>query len=310
MSKFKHDLVDIDENGDIVVIGSKEIYNTDGLKTLKDWLKESEPKVAKTDFPNMKSALNVVENGKQFLEGSIGTLFYHSNDVYQSTQNVWLCSGVASSVQNVSFHRSILPSNFLRITTAFSARKLIEATWINIKDNFLAPDETNPNFNQFAYDSVIYSLFNTSSNQSSLRNVNYKNKMWQIPNHFFFMSKEEIKNLANENNNDECYEDVTNESEERFVYKFIEENKDKFSKEALDVLEFAKDLVRKSFKYRKVFNDDNQNYQINNWDAGWYQIKGVLKVYMKDELKAFREVYKKLSEKLRPMVYELGMMVK
>ena len=309
MSKFKHDLVDIDENGDIVVIGSKEFYNTDDLKTLKDWLKESEPKVKKVDYPNMKGALIVVEEGKQFLEGSIGTLFNLGNDVYHSTQSVWLCSGISMN-GNAFCHRSILPSNFLRITTAFSARKLVEANWINIKDNFLAPDETNPNFNQFAYDSVIYSLFNTSSNQSSLRNVNYKNKLWKIPNHFFFMSKEEIKNLANENNNDECYEDVTNESEERFVYKFIEENKDKFSKEALDVLEFAKDLVRKSFKYRKIFNDDNQNYQINNWDAGWYQIKGLLKVYMKDELKAFREVYKKLSEKLRPMVYELGMMVK
>ena len=308
MGKFKHDLVDIDENGDIVVIGSKEIYNTDGLKTLKDWLKESEPKCKKVDFPNMKSALSVVEKGKKFLEGSIGTMQFLGNDVYHSTQGVWLCSGI-SMAGNACCRRSILPSNFLRITTAFSARKLIEATWINDKDNFLAPDETHPNFNQFAYDSIIYSLFNNSSNQSSLRNVNYKNKLWKIPNHFFFMSKEEIKNLANENNNDECYEDVTNESDERFVYKFIEENKDKFSKEALDVLEFAKDLVRKSFKYRKIFNDDNQNYQINNWDAGWYQIKGVLKVYMKDELKAFREVYKKLSEKLRPMVYELEMLI-
>lgn len=308
MSKFKHDLVDIDENGDIVIIGSKEIYNTDGLKTLKDWLKESEPKVEKVDFPNMKSALTVAENGKQFLEGSIGTLFANSNDVYQSTQNVWLCSGVGSTALTVTNHRSILPSNFLRITTAFSARKLVKATWINNNDNFLAPNESHPNFNQFAYDSVIYSLFNNSSNQSSLRNVNYKNKLWKIPNHFFFMSKEEMKNLANENNNDECYEDVTNESDERFVYKFIEANKDKFSKEALDVLEFAKELVRKSFKYRKIFNDDNTNYQINNWDIGWYQIKGILKVFMKDELKAFREVYKKLSEKMRPMVYELGML--
>ena len=187
MSKFKHDLVDIDENGDIVVIGSKEIYNTDGLKTLKDWLKESEPKCKKVDFPNMKSALSVVEKGKKFLEGSIGTIMFLGNDVYQSTQSVWLCSGI--SIGGTSCGSSILQSNIIRITTFFTARKLVEATWINDKDNFLAPNETHPNFNQFAYDSVIYSLFNTSSNQSSLRNVNYKNKMWKIPNQFFFMSK-------------------------------------------------------------------------------------------------------------------------
>lgn len=41
-----------------------------------------------------------------------------------------------------------------------------------------------------------------------------------------------------------------------------------------------------------------------------YQIKAILKEYMKDELKEFNELYKKLAEKMLPMVYELGFLRK
>lgn len=37
-----------------------------------------------------------------------------------------------------------------------------------------------------------------------------------------------------------------------------------------------------------------------------YQIKALAKEYMPDLLKEFKEVYKALADKMRPMVYELG----
>lgn len=43
---------------------------------------------------------------------------------------------------------------------------------------------------------------------------------------------------------------------------------------------------------------------------GWYQVKAILKEYMPNELKEFRELYKKLADKMRPMVYELGFLRK
>jgi hypothetical protein len=47
--------------------------------------------------------------------------------------------------------------------------------WINSKDEYLAPDEANPKYKEFVNDSVIFSLFHIHSNQSSLRNIEYKN---------------------------------------------------------------------------------------------------------------------------------------
>lgn len=306
MSEFKHDLVDIDENGDIIIIGEKIIYNTDSIHSMKEWTVEPIKNVIRVDKPKLKNAITLA-TGKNSItriaEDSLGCFFSNGNNVTYNAQFVSLFSSADSSH---SVGISILPSNFLRVCCAFSARKLIQGNWINDKDEYLAPNETHTKFREFELDSVIYSLFHSSSQQSSLRDVDYKGKKWNIKNEFFFMSKDEIENLANDNENDECYEDVKNNGEDRFVYKFIEEHKDEFSKEAIEVLEKAKELVRRSFKYRKFFNDDNPDYQIQNWDCGWYQIKAVLKQYMPNELKEFRELYKKFGEKMKPMVYELG----
>ena len=58
--------------------------------------------------------------------------------------------------------------------------------------------------------------------------------------------------------------------------------------------------------YNKMFNESHPEYQINNWDAGWYQIKALLKEFMPNELKTFRTLHKQLGDKIRQQVYELG----
>lgn len=110
--------------------------------------------------------------------------------------------------------------------------------------------------------------------------------------------------LAEEYNNDYTYEDALN-SEERFVYLKLQEIKNDLSPEAKAVLDKATDLVKKSFKYREMFNESHQEYQINNWDCRFYQIKALLKEFMPDDLKEFRALYKQLADKMRQMIYEL-----
>ena len=46
------------------------------------------------------------------------------------------------------------------------------------------------------------------------------------------------------------------------------------------------------------------------FDAGWYQVKAILKEYMPEELKNFRELTKKLADRMRPAVYGLGFLRK
>ena len=115
------------------------------------------------------------------------------------------------------------------------------------------------------------------------------------------MSRERVMQLTNDIY--EIYEDART-AEERFVYKKLQGIK--LSKEAQAVLDKAIELTEKSFKFRTVFNDDYPEYQILNWDCGWYQIKALLKQYMPKELKEFDALFKQLSNKMRPMVYDLG----
>ena len=297
-NNFKHDLVDTDENGEIVEVGEKDIYNTDGIYTVSSLVKISGMKGE--DAPQLSTGVCVKQKGRgRLISNSIGYMVNVANNVYKSVDGVFLLSSTSSMANGVS----ILPSNFLRCTCAFAARKLVQGNWINDKDEYLAPDTSNPNFHQFELDSVIYSLFHSSSQQSSLRDVDYKGKKWDIKNEFFFMSREEMERLADENNFDATYNDAHTASD-RYVYKFL--STARLSPEAKAVLDSARDLVRKSMKLRALFNEEHPEYQIMAWDCGWYQIKAMLKEYMSDELKAFRALYAKFADKMRPLVYELG----
>ena len=89
--------------------------------------------------------------------------------------------------------------NFDRVISLFTARKLITgsyATWINCKDEYMIPNTEHPDYAQWQADCIVHSLFNTASNQSSLRNIEYNGKTWNIFNEFFWMSREDIYELA------------------------------------------------------------------------------------------------------------------
>ncbi len=72
------------------------------------------------------------------------------------------------------------------------------------------------------------------------------------------------------------------------------------------VLDKANEIVGATFKFRELFNGSNPEYQIMNWDCGWYQVKALAKEYGKNQLDEFNALYKALADKMRPKVYTLG----
>lgn len=301
-NNFNYNLID-NVNGEVTKTGEKVVYNIDGENSASDWVREAVKKLKTYDAPQMSSGCIVKQDGRgKIIENALGYFASNSNNVDMNAMYVTMYSGANSR----SHGCSISTNNFTRCTALFSARKLIEKNWINSKDEYLAPNEKHEKFNEFVNDSVIYSLFHSASNQSSLRQVEYKGKQWDIKNEFFWMSKDEIMNLANEYGLDEVYEDART-SEERYVYKYILDHKDEFSPEALKVLDKAIELTEKSFKYRQLFAEEHPEYQLEKaWDCGYYQLKAIWKEYMKDDFEEFKKLYKELSDKMRPMVYELG----
>ena len=301
-NNFNYTLID-NENGEIVEIGNKVVYNIDGLKTASEWAKEPIKKLKTFETINVSSAIKIrpdtSDNRGTNFEGSFGFINNGGNNVDQNTQMVGLYT---MAYGNGNGH-GINTDNFDRCTALFSARKLIEKNWVNSKDEYLAPNTEHPAYNEFVNDSLIYSLFHSSSNQSSLRNVDYKGKKWDIKNEFFWLSNKEIENLSNTNEFTQTYNDART-SKERYVYNKLQTIT--LSPEAQDVLNKASDIVRNTFKYRELFNQEHPEYQIMNWDCGWYQIKALAKEYAKSDYEEFVKLFKELADKMRPMVYTLG----
>lgn len=301
---FDYDILTV-KDFTITKNGVKTYYNTDGKVTIKEWYKDET--TDGIEFPGCSSTFKMVKTHKSNIrENSIGYFYSHSNCVEKNQLNVGLFTMGFSAGQG----NSVTKENLFKVVSSFSARRCVTPDWKNEKDEYLAPDEEHAVFEQFQNDSLVYSLFNSASNQSSLRQVTYKDKLWDIKNEFFWMSVEEMKQLADDNGYDNLYNDART-SPNRHVYNLLfgeERIYDKLSPDAKLVLDKASELVRKSIQARQLMSD-NENH-LDSWDAGYAQLKLVWKEYFSEDFKEFRQMYKNLEDRMRPLVYELGFLMK
>jgi hypothetical protein len=311
LDMFLLDVVEEDKNLFLLKITDKKtLYNCDKTISASDWVR-SEIKKIKTDssLPQFQNATKLRTNGKlsgPYIENSLGYYYNNSNNIDKNSQNVAMWSAGFYAGHGVS----VIDENFYKCVSLFSARKTVSKNWKNSKDEYLSPNETLNEYYQFKIDSIVHSLFHIHSYQSSLRQVQHNGDMWNIKNQFFWMSKEEMTNLANNGNYPELYNDARTDSD-RYVYNLLfgeQRIYDQLSDEAKDVLDTATNLVRLSFGMRRNFADDTNH--LNSWDAGYAQLKLLWKEYYPEQFKEFRDKYKVLEDKMRPMVYELGFLLK
>ena len=289
---------DIDETTFCIkTVGEKIMYSPDKLAS--DWAKDGRKEKTK-DCPQLKNFNTVVEKGhSNIADNSIGFFFNTSNNIYQNSSFVALFSSGFSHGHGTS----ILPANFLKVIALFTARKSITPNWINCKDEYMVPNQEHTDYKQWNSDALIYALFNNSSQQSSLRDIDYKGKKWDIRNHFFWMSNKEMQVLANTGFN-EMYQDCKRFPEDTYVYRMLQTIT--LSKDAQEVLQMARELVRKSFAMRVSYHSEHPEYHLNTWDGGWAQLKPMMKELFPTEYKAFVERYKAFETRMRQGVYRFG----
>lgn len=308
---FNLDIIDLNKNFELEIKGVKKIYNVDNKIPCSDWVRQEIKGLKTFDAPQLTNALKIKCDGKT-MRGTIanngfGFFLNANNNVYVNTTQVSFFTSPCSKGNGFS----IIKENIYKSTLLFTARKTIQPNWINCKDEYLAPNEEHPKFEQFKYDSLVYSLFNNSSQQSSLRQVEYKDKLWDIKNEFFWLSAEKMKMLAEENSFDALYKDART-SNERYVYELLFGEQDiynKLSPDAKAVLDAATALLEKSMSMRKAMSEGKPEYHLQTWDAGYAQLKLVWKQYFKNEFDAFRKLYKQFEDRMRPLVYELGFLL-
>jgi hypothetical protein len=279
--------------------GEKIAYSPDEPASV--WVREELNGVEKELSPNMATGISVKSCGdKKIHKGSVGSMNSNSNNVYKNGTDVFIVSSCSSLNANIS----ILPENLQKVSALFTARKSIAPNWVNCKDEYEAPETTHPDYEQWNNDALVYALFNNSSQQSSLRDIDYKGKKWDIKNHFFFMSNSEMLELANANSFNEMYRDAKRFPEDAYVYNLLEDTT--LSEDAQDVLDAAKTLVNKSFGMRVAYHQDHPEYHLQTWDGGWAQLKPMMKEYFKADYALFVAQYKAFEDRMREGVYTFG----
>ena len=290
-NNFEHTLIK-NENGEIVSFDTKTLYNFDGLniKTTTQYINEKLYKKHKENIIYCKDIKTMTfENGEaNVFDDYLCTHRNNANDVQQNQ----VCF-VNNAIPQGPGYLQVTKLNLLESCVAKTIRSVISANWIIDKDmynmNVKIPDT-------FKYDCLVHSMFDNYCCSIKLGNK-------QLKNEFFWMQKQTIEDLANTNGFTQTYNDART-SKERYVYNKLQTIT--LSDEAQAVLDKASDIVRNTFKYRELFNQEHPEYQIMNWDCGWYQIKALAKEYAKSDYEEFVKLFKALGGKLRPMVYTLG----
>ena len=282
-------------------IGERVFYNIPNEYLLTNWIVR--PKTNKTDIVPLKNAVIPATatkdlRGTKWSDNAIGYMLSGGNDLQHSgIQTVIFSSGYGSARGYF-----INEKNLWQIAIVFSVRRIIKKTWLNDRDQFLQP--TKPLSEEFKSDCLIWMLFNGSNLTASANDLEWDNKKWSIVNHFIPFTEAEV-------NSPERFESD-------FMVQYLQSIRinepdivNGLSMEANNVLSEGKKLWQEYFAHTDV-HTVREELKLNRADVGWYQVRKALQArnssgdFVPVSFKPFEEAYKELTEKLQPMVYELG----
>jgi hypothetical protein len=138
-------------------------------------------------------------------------------------------------------------------------------------------------------------LFHGKNLTASANDLEWNGKKWSIVNHFIPFTEAEVN--------------APDRFESDFMVQYMRGKK--FSKETSAVLAAGKALWQAYFSEVDVHTVRDE-LKLNRADVGWYQLRKALQArnasgdFVPVSFAAFESAYKALTEKLQPMVYELG----
>ena len=296
-SNFKHIKAKV-FNSESVSIGNKGIWNYDNQKLINDWVKT----FRKSDLESIATIIGV---GSDFQNQRL-VRFGEPNMKVPADNHNW----------------QITTDNLIESSIYFTVRKIIPATWLNDRDQFLYPNDDWENDLEFQNDCLTYTLFNNNIRASKVE------KSETYVNHWIPFTEYQVGASTNFTSNfmtdfmdgkETEFENVVSEmtlfyncspSDAGGTYtKKTKPIKRKFSKEAKDVFKAGLALWKHYHKQPKSnvnasLYDIREHFQGRN-DKGKMNNKSDDETY--NELIAnLRETLKTLAEKIEPKVYEYG----
>lgn len=276
-------------------IGTKTFYVSSG-KLLGEWIDRVKPNdidalPLKNAFTPTTSTRDV--RGTKWADGAIGGMICKGSDLQNATSQTALLSSGYCSAGGMLVTRQ----NVDQCCVVFTVRRIIKHTWVNDRDQFLAP--TKPLPSEYISDCLVWALYNTSNLTASAEGLQWNGKSWDLVNHFIPFTEEEVG--------------APSRFESDFMSQHLAEKK--LSSEAKAVMDEGRKLWSAYFDHVDSHTTRNQ-WQLKRPDVGWYQIRNVLKErnasgdYPPVDFSAIEKAYRSLTEKIRPDVYTHGFLPK
>ncbi|MDX1922216.1 MAG: hypothetical protein SFW65_03680 [Alphaproteobacteria bacterium] len=271
-------------------IGEKAFFNLPNKSYLNVWL--ARPKTNGIFAIPLKNGITAATSKPRvstWSDGAIAYMYCGKNDLQHAEQQTVLFSSPYG--QGDGFY--VNAENLWQATIIFSVRRLVVPTWQNDRDQFLQP--TAPLSDEFKNDCLIWMLFNRCNRTASADGLEWNGKTWSIVNHFIPYTETEVN--------------APSRFESDFMVRYLSDKK--LSPEAKAVLATGRDLWRAYFAETDTHNVRDE-LKLNRPDVGWYQIRNALKKRndsgdgKETSFANFELAYRVLTEKLVPMVYELG----
>jgi hypothetical protein len=272
-------------------IGEKIFYNIPNKRFLNGWMVKSKTN-NELALP-LSNAVSISDNPriKMSCDNMKGFLFAGNNDFQNAPTGTLIASSIYTGRNGGGVYLN--DENLWQAAVIFTVRLLIKHTWINHNDQFLQPSQELSE--EFKTDCLIWMLFHGKNLTASANDLEWNGKNWSIVNHFIPFTEQEVN--------------APGRFESDFMVQYLKDKN--LSVEAQTVLHEGKKLWQAYFAHTDV-RSVRDELKLNRPDVGWYQIRKALEArntsgdFPPVDFKPFQESYKALTEKLRPMVYELG----
>jgi hypothetical protein len=287
-NEFNADILDKDAKP----IGEKMMIVPDGLPTLTEWAQR--PKTNDVEIVPLSNAITPATSSKdlrgtRWANGALGWFNCAGNDL----QNAALKTMLMSSGYGSGRGYFVTEQNLEKSAIIYSVRRLIKPTWLNDRDQFLQP--TGELTEEFKSDCLVWMLFNGSNLTASADGLEWNGRTWSIVNHFIPFTEAEVG--------------ARDRFESDFMVQYMADKT--FGSEAQAVLDEGRKLWQAYFAQTDV-RTVRDELKLNRADVGWYQVRKALQArnasgdFVPVSFAGFDKAYKALTEKLVPMVYELG----
>jgi uncharacterized MAPEG superfamily protein len=247
------------------------------------------------------------------MEGHLGWLNNDSNDVYHSARTVWLQSGGKSSGQN-NAGWFLDASNFSRSLSLFAARKAVVGSWINDKDEFLAPRadvESSAEFRAWMRSAMVYAAVHPQNTCCAARGLSYKGDSVDLSNHLFWASPDDVSALADRAGDAVLQSDATQVAVVApALLTTLGGWPSPASAPAASCWSLLQQLLEATLRERGAFAARYPELHSLTWDAGLYQLKGLFAEVEAGLWGEFQAATTALQHEVREGVYRFELLLR